>query len=75
MIGGVGVFLCMNQSYAFAPLGIANLFNNTMPFWIAVGSFIILKERITVLQIICMIVAFSGVAVICLNTDNTGAYP
>ena len=46
------------------PVAEASLFNKTAPFFMIIFSFLILKERIKVYQILAIIVAFIGVIII-----------
>ncbi|MGD8854300.1 MAG: DMT family transporter, partial [Gammaproteobacteria bacterium] len=65
----LGMLMAINFSLfiaanSFAPVSNVVLLFYTFPFWLAIISHLFLKERVTKLHILCLVIAFSGVLVI-----------
>lgn len=66
---GLFAFFCMNQAIKHLPLVLVALFTNTMPLFCSLLGFLILGERITKIETICLIIAFIGIYVLLYYGD------
>jgi len=57
----------MMYSIKYLPVGIVSLIANTAPLFIAIFGYLMLRERITILETFCLMLAFSGVLVLVLS--------
>jgi drug/metabolite transporter (DMT)-like permease len=61
---GVISFSTMNYSVTLLPVSIAMVLKNLGSFWTALMAFLILGDRMSCMNIICMVGSFSGVVVL-----------
>ena len=64
---GQANFVLLNIAAPLAPLALIMVFWQTAPFWVSVVAFFILRERIFPLEILGMVICFTGVIVIALQ--------
>ena len=57
-------FLCIFVAFDYTSLGRGSLMVNTMPFWVLIGAHFLLGERMSVMKVAGVALAFSGVVVI-----------
>lgn len=57
-------FVLIFAGLDFTSAGRSTLMMNTMPFWVAIGAHFLLGERMRVLTVVGMIVAFGGVVLV-----------
>ena len=67
---GLASFLCLYTAIKYLPMLIIALVGNTLPLFTALFSFLILKERIRLLEIITLIVAFIGVFILLFDNKE-----
>lgn len=68
--GSLG-FLCVNQAIKYLPIVLVSLFINTLPLFTSLLGFIILRERITKMEIFCLILAFYGIYSLIFSSDRS----
>lgn len=57
-------FLCIFVAFDYTSLGRGSLMVNTMPFWVLIGAHFLLGERMSLMKVAGIALAFSGVFVI-----------
>lgn len=67
---GILVLLMFFLSVSLNTISLHTIINETAPFWIVLLGYLFLGERITVLQVIAMILCFSGVMVIAFHSSS-----
>lgn len=65
-IGTVG-FTCLALGVALIPLLIQNTIFNTAPFWASILGWVFLKEKLTMMEVVAMVISFGGVLCISLS--------
>ncbi|CDW87883.1 membrane protein [Stylonychia lemnae] len=54
-------FLCINQAIKHLPIVLVALFVNTLPLFTSLLGFLILREKITKMEVFCLVLAFLGI--------------
>lgn len=67
---GCLAFMCINQAIKHSPIVLVALFVNTMPLFTSLLGFIILRERITKMEVFCLLLAFYGIYSLLFNSDR-----
>lgn len=67
---GLIAFYCMSTAIKHLPIVLVALFQNTIPLFTSLFGFIILKEKMTKSEILCLFLAFFGVYVLITNQQN-----
>jgi len=67
---GLLAFFCINQAIKHLPLVLVALFTNTLPLFCSLLGFLILGEKITKAEIICLLIAFYGIYVLLYYGDT-----
>ena len=60
----------MMYAIKYLPVGIVSLIANTTPIFIVIFGYLMLNERITIAEIFCLTVAFSGVIILVLSGNK-----
>lgn len=69
---GVGVFFSVYQlAVQRSGAAMASILLYTAPFWVALFSRLIFKERLTPLKLVALVIAMAGVSLICLSGGGT----
>ena len=63
-------FFLLNLAISMAPLTLVTVFYQTSPFWITIIAYYMLGEPIFKLEILSMIICFSAVVAIAIQTKN-----
>ena len=69
---GLLAFLCINYALKHLPLVLVSLILNTLPLFTSLLGFIILRERTTILEVGCLILALFGVYVLLSSGYSAG---
>ena len=69
ILGNVA-FMCLTYVFKILPLSIGTVIISTAPFAVAVLSRIILAEKITRVDIIAVIVSFTGIAIMTFGAPS-----
>lgn len=64
---GLLAFFCINYAIKFLPIVLVALFTNTLPLFCSLLGCLILGERITKSEVVCLILAFFGIYVLLYN--------
>jgi drug/metabolite transporter (DMT)-like permease len=64
---GLFAFYCMSTAIKHLPIVLVALFQNTIPLFTSLFGFLILKEKITKSEILCLFLAFFGVYILITN--------
>jgi drug/metabolite transporter (DMT)-like permease len=70
VIQGILTAYCVFKAVQNLPLVLVSLIGNTQPIVTAFLGFLILKERITIVQVLCLGIAFYGVYTIVIAEDE-----
>jgi len=63
----------MAYGLVFLPVSITTIIINTTPFWVAILSFLILKDKLKRFEVFCMIGCFIGIITITVWRENPTA--
>ena len=61
---GLLAFFCMNYAIKYLPIVLVTIISNTLPLFCSLLGFIILGERITKMEIFCLLISFYGIFVL-----------
>lgn len=61
---GLLAFFCTNQAIKYLPIVLVSLFSNTLPLFCSLLGFLILGERISKMEVFCLVLAFFGIYVL-----------
>eukprot|EP00347_Sterkiella_histriomuscorum_P021051 403335450 len=67
---GCLAFMCVNQAIKHVPIVMVALFVNTMPLFCSLLGFLILGEKITKMEILCLLIAFYGIYSLLFSSDR-----
>jgi drug/metabolite transporter (DMT)-like permease len=67
---GMLAFYCMNTAIKHLPIILVALFQNTIPLFTSFFGFLILRERITLYEVLCLFLAFFGVYVLISSKEQ-----
>ena len=65
-LAGQANFVLLNIAAPLAPLALIMVFWQTTPFWVSIVAFFLLREPVIPLEILGMVICFTGVIVIAL---------
>lgn len=71
----VGFLVFQNLGLADAPVGVGAVLIYTMPFWVALGAWLFLSERLTPVQVVGMVAGWLGVLAVVAGELDLGATP
>jgi drug/metabolite transporter (DMT)-like permease len=71
----VGFLVFQNLGLTEAPVGVGAVLIYTMPFWVALGAWQFLSERLTALQVVGMVTGWLGVVIVVAGELDLGATP
>ena len=61
----------MTYGVSYLPISIFQIITNTMPFWVSIVSFFVLKEKLLPRELVGLVIAFIGVLIIVsAKTEN-----
>lgn len=66
-MSGLLAFYCLSTAIKYLPIVLVALFQNTIPLFTSLFGFLILREKITVSEVLCLFLAFFGVYVLISN--------
>lgn len=67
---GCMAFMCVNQAIKHVPIVMVALFVNTMPLFCSLLGFLILGEKITKMEVLCLLIAFYGIYSLLYSSDR-----
>lgn len=67
---GCLAFMCVNQAIKHVPIVMVALFVNTMPLFCSLLGFLILREKITKMEVVCLLIAFYGIYSLLYSSDR-----
>ena len=71
----VGFLVFQNLGLADAPVGVGAVLIYTMPFWVALGAWMFLSERLTAVQVAGMAAGWLGVVIVVAGELDLGGTP
>jgi drug/metabolite transporter (DMT)-like permease len=73
-VAGVIGFNSMVYSLSVLPVFITSIIFNTAPFWAGILGYIMLGDKVSKFEVVCMIGCFIGVTILAMRKDNQNHY-
>lgn len=71
----IGFLVFQNLGLTDAPVGVGAVLIYTMPFWVALGAWLFLSEKLTAIQVAGMVAGWLGVVIVVAGELDLGGTP